>query len=247
MDYVLNPVPTMRLCLQQKMNNTQDLIVTGLKIHKVMEFAQVLSQAAALQGFDVKTAEFSVEQIMNVEMAHIRLGEKVFSPLIPEGKANIFVCFEPALAVKHIRKYLSPDGTIIMNTHSLLSFDATAEQLISLLSPSAKKVIKLDVFKMAEEAGDISRSHMVLLGILSGLPNAPVSLSNIIAVINKNFSSSDAKRYVKILESGREFIEKGGLNMYEGAYLNKDFRIEVDGKKKWQRLLRNLDKDKGNR
>lgn len=35
-------------------------------------------------------------------------------------------------------------------------------------------------------------------------------------------------------------IEKGSLNRYEGAYLNKDFRIEVDGKKKWQRLLKEL-------
>ena len=47
--------------------------------------------------------------------SHVRIGDRVSSPLIPFGSADLLLAFEPAEAVRNL-KYLKPDGIVITNT-----------------------------------------------------------------------------------------------------------------------------------
>ena len=47
--------------------------------------------------------------------SHIRIGNRAFSPLIPLGKADIILAFEPSEAVRNL-SYLKQDGIVIVNS-----------------------------------------------------------------------------------------------------------------------------------
>jgi len=95
---------------------TQELIITGLRIHGITKISQVISQAAVNDGFAVKTSEFVKQQLMLNEVCHIRWGKSVDSPLISKGECGIFLCFNPISATDIIADYLSPEGVILVDT-----------------------------------------------------------------------------------------------------------------------------------
>jgi len=201
------------------MNYHSDLIVTGLRAYKVLEISQVVSQAAVIQGLDVKTAEFTNEPIMSTETAYIRIGKKISSPLALRGKVNILACFEPVLAINLAIDYLSPNGLIIMNTNSILRFISQPNEVISLFEQLAEKVVKLDVFQIAREAGDINKNNFVLLGALSKLRILPISQSNIIKAIELIMIQRDIGSYIKALELGRQAV----LTSFENGYIKRNY------------------------
>jgi indolepyruvate ferredoxin oxidoreductase beta subunit len=66
-----------------------------------MTAAEVLSQTALSQGYDVKKTEVAgMAQRGGVVTSHVRFGRRVLSPAIPHGEADILVGFEPAEALR---------------------------------------------------------------------------------------------------------------------------------------------------
>lgn len=80
-----------------------------------MTAAEILSQTALTQGFDVKKTEVAgMAQRGGVVTSHVRFGEKVLSPSIPDGEADILVGFEPAEALRWCGQ-LRPGGVAMVN------------------------------------------------------------------------------------------------------------------------------------
>lgn len=188
------------------MNPYLELIVTGLRAYRILEISQVLSQAAVIQGLDVKTAEFTNEPLTTIEIVHIRIGKEIYSPLALENKVDILVCFEPIIAIKSVLKYLSSEITIIMNTHSILPYIDISEQVISLFGQLTEKIIKLDVIQIAKEAGDVTRSNFVMLGALDGLNVIPIDSGNIIKAAEEIVGPYDIKICIKAMEMGSQAV-----------------------------------------
>lgn len=188
------------------MNCYQELIIVGLRVYKILKISQVLSHAAVTQGLDVKTAEFTSEPLMKTEIVHIRIGREICSPLALEKKVDILVCFEPLRAVGLAIKYLSTQGMIIMNTHSLLPFIHFSKEIIPLFEQLAEKIVKLDIIKIAEEAGDVYKNNFVMLGILDGLNVLPISSTNIRRAVEEIVDTHDIKVSLKAMELGSKTV-----------------------------------------
>lgn len=185
------------------MDSQSEVIITGLRFYRVLELSQVLSQAAILEKLEVKTREFTHEPLMTTEVVHIRLGRQVYSPLISRNKASLLACFEPALSVKTAMDYLSPSGIIVMNTNSVLSpFNFPNDESVLFLERMAKKTVKVDIFQIAKETGQIRKYNFLLLGILSGLDLIPIAAGNIIRAIQQSINRLDQEAAIKALESG---------------------------------------------
>ena len=59
-----------------------------------MTAAEILSQTALAQGYDVKKTEVAgMAQRGGVVTSHVRFGKQVLSPSIPPGEADILVGF----------------------------------------------------------------------------------------------------------------------------------------------------------
>ncbi len=77
----------------------------------VLTAAEILGQAAILEGFHVKKSEVhGMAQRGGSVESHLRFGKKVFSPLISKGKADYLVAFHKEEALR-LKDYLGSKGS----------------------------------------------------------------------------------------------------------------------------------------
>jgi indolepyruvate ferredoxin oxidoreductase beta subunit len=93
---------------------TYNYMIAGVGGQGTVLASKLIASAAMKKGFDARTTEFiGMAQRGGSVFGHCRLGENIFSPKIPLGKANAIIAFEPAEAVRQL-PYLSKDGVVLV-------------------------------------------------------------------------------------------------------------------------------------
>ncbi len=162
------------------MANTNILLV-GVGGQGILLASEVMSEIFRRDGFDVKKSEVhGMAQRGGVVSSHVRFGEKVYSPMIEEGDADIILSFElmEALRWEH---YLKPDAFLatsnvrmvppICNSGKIIYPDDTAKTLKNL-RPKARV---LDIEKTLKELGNSKVTNVIMLGVLSTILEIPES------------------------------------------------------------------------
>ena len=94
---------------------SKSVILCGVGGQGTVLASKLISYAAMAKGEEVKSAEtIGMAQRGGSVTSHIRIGEEAFSPLIPKGKADVMIAFEPAEAVRNL-DYLKPDGVVVVS------------------------------------------------------------------------------------------------------------------------------------
>ncbi len=76
-------------------NKIKNILLAGVGGQGTLLASEVLSEALMLAGHDVKKSEIhGMSQRGGSVTSHVRFGPTVFSPLIPEGEADILFGFE---------------------------------------------------------------------------------------------------------------------------------------------------------
>lgn len=92
----------------------KDILLCGVGGQGTVLASKILAATAMNAGNSVHSAEtIGMAQRGGSVTSHVRIGES-FSPLIPHGKADIIMAFEPAEAVRNLC-YLKADGVVIVN------------------------------------------------------------------------------------------------------------------------------------
>ncbi len=149
----------------------KNILICGVGGQGTVLAAKVLSQAAISGGEHVLSAEtIGMAQRGGSVTSHVRIGEGIFSPLIPKGQADIIISFEAAEAVRNI-EYLKADGTVIVNkkvvqptTASLTGKTFSEDEMISYLKKAAASVIAVDTQEACQQLKSEKVVNMVLLG-----------------------------------------------------------------------------------
>ncbi len=150
---------------------SKNIIICGVGGQGTVLAAKVLSQAAISKGERVLSAEtIGMAQRGGSVVSHVRIGEDVYSPLVPQGQADILIAFEAAEAVRNIA-YLKTGGSVIVNrkivqpvTASLSGMVFQTDEMISYLEQHAAKVIAVDTDQACRDLGSTKVVNMVLLG-----------------------------------------------------------------------------------
>ncbi len=159
---------------------TTNILVAGIGGQGVMTAAEILAQTALAQGYDVKKTEVAgMAQRGGVVTSHVRFGERVLSPAIPPGEADILVGFEPAEALRWCR-HLRPGGVAMVNRFrqeppvvSLGLFDYP-EDPVAQIRAAGIDVHAFDAGAIAAELGNPKLVNTVMLGAISRyLPFSP--------------------------------------------------------------------------
>jgi indolepyruvate ferredoxin oxidoreductase beta subunit len=80
-----------------------NMMVTGTGGQGLITVLQVISEAAVMEGYDVKTSELhGLSQRGGSVEVYIRFGKKVYSPLIPQGKADLIMGLEAQESLKGV-------------------------------------------------------------------------------------------------------------------------------------------------
>ena len=150
---------------------TKNILICGVGGQGTVLAAKVLSQAAISGGQHVLSAEtIGMAQRGGSVTSHVRIGDDIFSPLIPKGTADIIIAFEAAEAVRNI-SYLKKDGLVIVNkkivqptTASLNNKTFSESEMIDYLEKTAGQVIAVDTDKACSDLQSSKVANMVLLG-----------------------------------------------------------------------------------
>ena len=152
---------------------TKNIMIVGVGGQGTLLAGKLLGTVLMAQGYDVKVSEVhGMSQRGGSVVTYVRFGEKVYSPVIDKGEADIIVSFEKLEAARWL-EYLKPGGQIITNTQEvepmpvIIGATEYPEQLVEKMQAAGAKVDAKDFLAIAEAAGSARAVNIALMGRLS--------------------------------------------------------------------------------
>lgn len=155
--------------------NKIDLLITGVGGQGNILASDIVSDVALAAGYDVKkTDTLGMAQRGGSVISHVRIAEKVYSPLIKEGEVDILLAFEKLEGVRWAN-YLKPDAIVIINNHALpplsvnLGVDKypSDEEVTQILKPRTDRIYFVGGTQRAVALGNVRTLNIFMLGCLS--------------------------------------------------------------------------------
>ncbi|AUN15316.1 indolepyruvate oxidoreductase subunit beta [[Clostridium] sordellii] len=150
---------------------TKSILLVGVGGQGTILASKLLTIGLMESGYDVKMSEIhGMSQRGGSVSSQVRYGEKVYSPVIEKGGADILVSFEKMEALRWL-DYLKKDGKIITNNYKIKSMPiitGKAKYLEEEINDELRKVgAKLiDASKHAINLGNPKTMNIILLGSL---------------------------------------------------------------------------------
>ncbi|MBI2831848.1 MAG: indolepyruvate ferredoxin oxidoreductase subunit beta [Chloroflexi bacterium] len=178
-----------------------NILIVGVGGQGVILMSEVLGNAAVRDGIRVRGSEVLGMAVRGGSVSStIRMGDDVYGPLIPAGKADILVAMEPSEALRNIG-FMTKSGLVILNARAVVPFTVSLgmsnypglEKIVEKLKKSASRVVVLDAIKLAEEAGSVQSANIVMVGALFGTGLLPIKVSTIRETIRERFPAKAAQ------------------------------------------------------
>ena len=152
---------------------TKNIMIVGVGGQGTLLASKILGKMLLGAGYDVKVSEVhGMSQRGGSVVTYVRYGEKVYSPVIDKGGADLILSFELLEAARWM-EFLKEDGTIITNTREIDPMPVIAgtatypEELVRKMQDAGVKLDAFDCMTLAEEAGSSKAVNLVLLGRIS--------------------------------------------------------------------------------
>jgi indolepyruvate ferredoxin oxidoreductase beta subunit len=195
-----------------KIRMALNVVFSGVGGQGIVVASDIFCEAALLDGFDVAKAEVhGMAQRGGAIVAHARLGEKVQTPLIERGKADVVLGFE-VLETARVLPLLKKEGTVIVNTKYIPPIvlargsdrALNQENLLCMIRERASIVHEIDALNIAEKLGNTLLVNTIMLGALSALPEIPMKKESFEKAITCRLKEKYVKLNVKAFQQGRE-------------------------------------------
>lgn len=161
------------------MEKAKSILIVGVGGQGTLLASKILTQGLIEMGYDVKMSEIhGMSQRGGSVSAHIRYGEKIYSPVISEGGADILLSFEEMESYRWL-KFIKPGGIAIINNYRLPSAPILAGQMDypEDLKEEISVIVEMVIVNARDIALELSFAksmNIVLLGALikiAGLDN----------------------------------------------------------------------------
>lgn len=153
------------------MNEVKSIILVGVGGQGAILVSKVLTRGLIKAGYDVKMSEVhGMSQRGGSVSTQVRFGDKVYSPIIGKGQADILVSFEKMEAVRY-SCFLKPAGTAVINDYEIIPMNVAAgneaypDGTVEAMQATFKTVV-LDAAKIAMELGNAKCMNIVLFGAM---------------------------------------------------------------------------------
>ena len=157
------------------MKKTTNIALVGVGGQGILLASEVISKAAMLSSSDVKKSEVhGMAQRGGSVISQVRIGEKVYSPLIPDGETDFLVSFELLESLRYADS-LVEGGMALINRQIITPVTVSSgqqpwiediEDHIERAFPNRKII---DALQMARDVGNIRTVNMIMTGVLSCL------------------------------------------------------------------------------
>ncbi|OPJ55162.1 indolepyruvate oxidoreductase subunit beta [Alkalithermobacter paradoxus] len=152
------------------MKEIKNVLLVGVGGQGIILASKILTSGLIDAGYDVKMSEVhGMAQRGGSVTTQVRYGEKVYSPIIGKGQADVIVAFEKVEALRWI-DYLKPDGKIVINDYEIPSATVIAgkekypQGIIEKVKLLCDDVTVIKAADEAVELGNIKAQNIVMLG-----------------------------------------------------------------------------------
>ncbi len=132
--------------------------------------SKLLGRLLTDEGYDVKVSEVhGMSQRGGSVVTYVRFGEKVYSPIVTAGEADIIIAFEKLEAARYA-PFLKTDGKLVVNTQQIdpmpviIGAAEYPEAVLQELTDKGVQVEALNALALAQQAGSTKAVNIVLMG-----------------------------------------------------------------------------------
>lgn len=152
---------------------TKNILLAGVGGQGTILAAKMLTLGLMKKGYDVKMSEIhGMSQRGGDVISQVRYSrDKVYSPVIEKGTADIVVAFEEMEALRNL-VYLKRNGAVVVNRVRIPSMtiltgaEVYPDDIMEEISKATENVTALYATDMAESLGNAKAANVILLGAL---------------------------------------------------------------------------------
>lgn len=149
-----------------------NIMIVGVGGQGTLLASRILGNVAIQSGYDVKVSEVhGMSQRGGSVVTYVKYGEKVHSPIIDKGEADIILAFEMLEAYRAL-PFLKKGGKMIVNNQKIdpMPVITGAMDYPENIEQKLREKVDLtiaDALSLALEAGNAKTVNVVLIGIMA--------------------------------------------------------------------------------
>ncbi len=161
-----------------KNDTSKNIMIVGVGGQGTLLASRILGNVAIGEGYDVKVSEVhGMSQRGGSVVTYVKYGEKVYSPIVDKGGADIILAFE-LLEAERSLPFLKKGGKMIVNSQKIdpmpvitggAEYPADIDKKLSAVADT----IVVDALSAAKKAGNIKAVNVVLIGVLAKTTDIP--------------------------------------------------------------------------
>jgi indolepyruvate ferredoxin oxidoreductase, beta subunit len=193
-----------------------NIFLCGVGGQGLVLLTNVIGSACAKSGLKAVTGEmYGLSQRSGSVFVHLRIGENVYSPLIPYGSADLLLSLEAIEGLRYL-EFLKKDGVILLNNRivhppietSKLVTDketkyVTIEEIVAQLQTWTSHIALVNALDLAKLAGNAIAENSVFLGCLSAIKAFPVEEKAILESISEAVPKKTVEQNINAFKLGK--------------------------------------------
>ena len=151
---------------------TKSIMIVGVGGQGTLLASRILGNTVINEGYDVKVSEVhGMSQRGGSVVTYVKFGEKVFSPIIDMGEADIILAFEQLEAFRAV-PFLKKGGKMIANNQKINPMPVITgamdypENIMDKIKADVD-LVEVDALSLASAAGNIKAVNVVLIGVMA--------------------------------------------------------------------------------
>lgn len=191
--------------------SNQSIMIVGVGGQGTLLTSRILGDVALSSGLDVKVSEVhGMSQRGGSVVTYVKMGEKVYSPIIEKNEADILLCFEQLEALRWI-DYAKKDASIIINTQRMdpmpviIGKAKYPEGIIEKIKADYAKVMAVPALELAKACGNIKAVNVVMIGVMA--KNTNIAKDIWIKAIEKTVKPQFVEMNIKAFSIGYDYSE----------------------------------------
>lgn len=162
------------------MDKPINIALVGVGGQGILLASQVIARVAMLAGMDVKQSEIhGMAQRGGSVVSQVRIGDKVYSPIIPAGQTDFLVSFELLESLRYADT-LNDSAVAFINRQLIIPVTVSSGQqpwlddLDTRIDRAFPRKVLIDALTIAKDLGNIRAVNMVMTGALSCMLPLPM-------------------------------------------------------------------------
>lgn len=192
-----------------------NVVLAGVGGQGTILAAEILGVAAVKDGLNVRVSEIhGMAQRGGAVTSSVRIGEKVLSPTVLDGQADVLLGFEP---LETLRNLLSASGKtlVILSDECIPPTELSAkgvayptmDKVVEKIRIFTEKVVVVETKRLSSEAGSVLTQNIVLIGALAATGKMPVRVESFREALCELVPTKHMEINAKAFELGFDYMK----------------------------------------